>query len=307
MKNRKKNKLLFPILLTVLSVIGLTLIVLTFKDSKEIKEQVYFENVEINNRLDSLTTKLDILTRDQISKEEIMYMRDEVYDFKLNVQKAQNTQSMAVQNLFLEHVKNWIWIIGLLAAVLVFTGLDWNISSFINSRLKEKVSASLNHIENVFNSEVWLDELRSTTQILVLNKEGTALDEGVETVLKLTKLDYNSKNLKTLDFNALQDNLEGITAVFIENANSGTIKTWTTSDVKASLKGFAESITNKGIAVFYYCTAEDFKDLVRFPTLDSRNYLTSFANTESNIYPNLKNLLVVQQLLVDENKLEINP
>ncbi len=166
--------------------------------------------------------------------------------------------------------------------------------------ISDLVKAKFEHINNIINSEVWLSDLRKIANILVVHKQGTVLDKGVKEILNLTGLAYKAEEIKELTFDNIKNLLRNKTAVFIDNANSGTENTWEKEDIEPRLIPFGDELLKRDIPLFYFNTAKESEDSVRFPTLKEKNYLTSFANTESNIYPNLKNLFIVQKLLEEK-------
>jgi hypothetical protein len=298
MKEIVERKWFIPLIITLLFGLGSVFIYKTLLDTSQIKENIHKKNSQLKNKLDSLSSEIDKSLEKNVVNGDSHLLRIQIYDLKKELDTSKSNQEETIDNLFLENLPNLMWIVGIFAMMVGLTGVEWRISAFVNNKIERVLDKRVNYIENVINSEVWLSDLRETAKLLVIYKEETTLDEGVRTVLDLTKLSYQKQALSELKADKL--NLQGISAIFIEHAYSATELPWDKSYLENNLQSFAESFTDKGIAVFFYTNLG-----CRFPTLSKRNYLASFANAESNIYPNLKNLLIVQKLLSDQGQLTI--
>ncbi|MCA0362491.1 MAG: hypothetical protein LCH67_00465 [Bacteroidetes bacterium] len=299
------NKWLTRILIVVAIIASVTLIFITKNDSSTIKKHLFDQNTEIEIKLDSVTNKIEKLRKENLTNEEVLTIREDVYNFKQEVEKKHQIQENEIESMFIKTLINWSWIFGVFGTALALLGIEINTFRIINSKVEGLVNQKIEHIENVFESEVWLSDLRKTTKILAVYKKDSNFDEGLNTILDLTKLNYSKVQLEQLRYDDLKNKLNGVNAVIIEHANLKDGDSWEIEELKLYLKTFSEQLVGNGIAVFYYNSASDPNMKYLFPTLGKRNYLTSFSNSESQVYPNLKNLLIVQKLLIDQGKLKL--
>lgn len=287
----------------LLLIVGIFLTILTLRDIKTIKNSIIKDKTAIELKIKNYNDKLENIYKhmNSTSKEDILFMRESVLNLKKQLNDFEIKKEDEIKELFLSQIKNWAFIIAVFTLLFVLTGLEWNIKQKVNRVIEEEVKKDVDKIRHTIDSEIWLSDLRKTTKMLVLNKTDTSLNEDVKLMLELTELEYKLRSIPNLTLDKIKPLLNGYNVVFIENANSGTEQTWDKTEVKNNLKLIGQFLANKEIPVFYFNTAKNHNDTVRFEALDSKNYYTSFANTEANIYPNLKNLLVVRKLIQDKN------
>jgi hypothetical protein len=168
----------------------------------------------------------------------------------------------------------------------------------ITLRLAEILNEKEEIILELINKHSNQKHLLSKSRILLLNKEGTTINENLITVLKNNCNEYKSKDIP--DITACKFKYENYDMVILDNTNlEEKNKNWNFND--ESLKGVLPKIVNdicsKDVAFLYFGPNDQDGGFSRVESLNKYAHLINFANSPSTAYTNILNLLSFRELL----------
>ena len=224
-------------------------------------------------------------------------LQKELLDLRRYFDADRRQMESELEALEVYRLYNWSYIFPILLGLLAFFSINKFIERVAVEKVEEIVGDNLLNIKRVFESETWSVNLRGKNEIHVITKD--KVSSGVRSVLDIEdrkhmkQFDWSYKSLSDDPFTA-----QNVTSLLGEKANilfidmdgfhSGPMSDEQIENLEGELCQLGESICGKqGKGIFYFTTNQR----PRFPRLESNNFLTAFANTESQIYPNLMNLL----------------
>lgn len=296
------NRSWLIITLIIACLIGGMLVYFAHFDSKDIKQKINTENAKAQNKLDSLLVNMNRLTHSEPLNQEILILRDEAYNFKLKIEQKQNEQKEVIENLYLAHIKNWMWVTAFIIAIMVFTGLDFNVKNFIKTQLTKMVDKDLDKIvEQRYGDLIEEIKLKKKVKILVINEKDTAIPDIFE---KLLKEFPNKVNQDIDDLDDLYSKINYSTQfdlVILEDMV--TDKRWLTNPRDKAennqneknnklLLDFCKNVSPK-TAILYYGDGILNKENIKNTDIEQ---FISFANSPATLLQNITNLIKLHSL-----------
>ena len=271
---------------------------------KTIKNDISSLEVEIH-KLDRRIAELDTPGNTSMT-ENYLDLKKELIENKTNLYDTIEKIDSEWKSLNIFRLSTYAYLVPLIMGIIVFFGIRYTVEQTAKRRLAEITDNKMETVERVFDSEVWSVDIRKKAKILAITYN--EIDEGIQKFLDIKdnngnpQFTWKKEVIKDLTLQKIQETIDGYddyNCLFIENAKALKDKaenTWQNdSDFEKNLLEIGNNFCSEGKIVFYFSSGGPSS--TRFPDLDNNNFLSSYANSESQIYPNLMNLFKIQYLL----------
>ncbi len=193
-----------------------------------------------------------------------------------------------------------VTLTALIIAIASYYGYNEN-RKFIDKRIAEILDQKEKDIIDLFKKHEKEKGLLNDSKILILNKEGTTIDNNFLMILKKFKNYPNKEDIKDIKTHKSEYDFSEFDAIIFDNTKStkDDEKNWDfENDIldKQALVKIANSACEKK-AAFIFFGNNDGRFVKEIPEY---SYLINFSNSPATIFANLINLLDFRRLLFNK-------
>lgn len=298
-----RNKITsFHVACLIVLLFGCFFVALDWHDTKELA-QLKKEYLAQESALELIDERVQELQSKAPTDElQIELQRDVILNWQEHL-KTRELLKKRMDELGTFEIQTYAYLVPLFIAVFAFFGIRKHINAYAEKEFSTLVGVRKAEALRVLKSEIWSVDIREKAKIAVVTRN--KVNESVERILDIEFNDgrkqFNWKSIQLTSENLLlrelkSQSLDGVTCLLLDHSLQGDENLeWRNDEIGEQLKMIGDWWVNEqGGSLFYFMND---KTLAHFPRLKKGNHLTSFANSESQIYPNLMNLLKLQTLL----------
>lgn len=248
------------------------------------------------------TTDSEILIQQKIDKEVNSLNRNILENTKRTIGNESRIEHLFITKVGFQGVS-----IGLLIAFLGFFGLGKKVKRKFQLSIDNVKEAEIRTIEHIKNSERDNKELRSKSQILLVNEVTTPINEDLQRIFikGSSKVQFNCTqvNISDLTFKKIKNELVNqkgphptdFELIIFDNSSADGRK-WGKDALEEDLIPLVKQFLSRGIGVLYYSNDQFFpSDHPEYRNISNKHLLT-YANVVPSLYNNAMTVLKLQNL-----------
>ena len=318
-------KISLPYLLVIILIVAAGFSLWSVKrDQTKLKKEIINQHMLIRKELNEVLHKIEKqkIKSDSIYKPDLIFLEEQVLDMKENLDEYRIKNEAELEELYANQLHSWLWVMGLLAAVLALFGLDFHIGKKVTDYIGEELEKKNSTIREIFENADWEFQLMEKANIIIVNPRTEGDNPNVKKILKFFEnkganintitTPFNKPDIIIQEINNIQSG-QKFNVVLLENSDGN----WDlrNSENKKNAITIASNIPDNAMLVYFGPA-----DAGLFPskTVDYEKDQTgterdhnqiqqiinriSFVNAPSKLFPNLIDALKYLDIITDNNK-----
>lgn len=284
----------------IIAILLLNLFLVLSLDANTAEEKLRNQHLNLQKQIEIINAKTDTLSKSIADANQLIKQADNLY----NESDRIFDKSISLFSINTTIIYGFATIVALLFAM---AGISiFSLNKYYKNKLAQITDSNVQTIRSLVAKHHKEQVLLNNANILIINKEGTNSDKGIEMVLeRFTPKSVDVKNFLNLtntEFKNLK--LSKYDAVILDNVNyENDSLNWNFNDrtINKKLINIVQKICAQN-SVFLYFGDNNLDGKFRNdPKLISYLHLISFANQSATLFANLINLLDYRSLLNKDN------